>query len=253
MKALHKSILLTCFLFLLGCGETTVGESQPPTGAAATDQTPAETATDGRSSPADGGETLDSVASVTYVEGTHYQHLDNPVPTTVDDARIEVAEVFWYGCNHCYHFEPLISEWAANQPEDVAVVKSPAMWDRQGIMEKHARIYYTAKALGAEDTIDPAVFKALNVDGEQLRTDEAIAELFVDNGVDREAFERTFNSFGVTSAVRQAEARQRGYQVQGTPELVVDGTYRISATMAGSQEAMLKVADYLTAKIRDGN
>lgn len=247
MKSRQHLILLACFLFLFGCGESSMGEAKSATPEAASPSVAEVATASGDSQP---GASLDTVAPVDYVEGTHYLRLDNPVPTTVDKSKIEVMEVFWYGCSHCYHFEPLINAWAENQPDDVAVAKNPAMWDNQGIMERHARIYYSAKALGALDKISPAAFRALNVENRQLRTDEEVEALFVDNGVNREAFEKTFNSFGITSAVRQAEARQRGYGIQGTPELIVDGTYRITATMAGSQEAMLKIADYLADKVR---
>lgn len=244
IKPANRLFLLLCFVFALGCGESTSGSATPqaalPTQSAPTQPAPAENSTP---------PSVDDVAPVAYVEGTHYERLPQPVPTA-DKDRIEVAEVFWYGCSHCYDFEPLVAAWSASLPADVALVKNPAMWDNQGIMETHARIYYTAKVLGVEDKVSPAAFRALNIDRQPLRSEGDIARLFTDNGVALEDFERTFNSFGVTSSVRQAESRQRSYRVQGTPELVVNGTYRISARMAGSQGAMLKVADYLVAKIR---
>ena len=246
MIRVKNLLLLFCFFLAMGCGENSSGESQPQS---ASQPAPPAQERVAALSDDDGSRQLADVASVNYQEGTHYERLPKPVPT-VDPDRIEVTEVFWYGCGHCFDFEPLIEEWSADVADDVVVVKSPAMWDKQGIMEKHARIYYTARALDVLDKISPAAFRALNVERNPLRTDDAIAELFVENGVSREAFERTFNSFGVTSEVRKAEARQRAYQVKGTPEVIVDGTYRISTRMAGSHEAVLKVADFLIEKIR---
>ena len=248
----NKYLLLSSFLLAMGCGQQSSGDSQeqaqsqspaPNTATPQTQQLAALDKTDVTAPAAAASERA-------YVEGEHYERLDTPV-TTVDSSKIEVAEVFWYGCGHCYHFEPLISQWKSQVADDVVVVKSPAMWDKQGVMANHARIYYTAKALGVLDVINKAAFRALNEENNPLRTEESIARLFTDNGVAREDFERTFSSFGVTSAVRQAEARQRGYRVQGTPEIVVDGTYRISTRMAGSQQGMLDVADFLIEKIRE--
>lgn len=188
-------------------------------------------------------------SSANYEAGVHYEVLPQPV-ATVDSDKIEVAEVFWYGCGHCFSFESELRPWAESQPEDVVLVGSPAMWDNQGIMERHARIYYTAKALKVLDKVHEATFNAMHLEKKTLRSEGEIAELFVAQGVSKEDFERTFNSFGVTSAVKQAEARQRSYRIQGTPELIVNGKYRITARLAGSHQGMLDVADFLIEKER---
>lgn len=179
-----------------------------------------------------------------YVAGTHYQVLDKPVRTS-DPKRVEVTEVFWYGCSHCYDFEPTITAWQKTLPEDVAFVSSPAIW--HPTMELHARAYYTAKVLDVLDKMHPVIFEAMNIRKNKLANDKAIADLFVDHGVDREKFTKAFNSFGVNSAVKQAEARQRSYQIQGTPELIVNGKYRITAAMGGGHAGMMKIVDYLIA------
>ncbi len=255
MVRANKLVLSFCFVVAMGCGEQSSGEggqnaaatATPPAAPAKAEEQVAvlSDANKPASAPAD----LTSVAATSYVEGTHYERLPKPVPTS-DKNRIEIAEVFWYGCSHCYDFEPIINDWAKTLADDVVLVKSPAMWDNQGVMANHARIYYTAKALGVDAVISPAASKALNVDRLPLRSEDEIAKLFTDNGVAKADFDRIFKSFGVTSSVRQAESRQRSYRVQGTPEVIVDGTYRVSARMAGSQEATLKVADFLVDKIR---
>lgn len=182
-----------------------------------------------------------------YQAGVHYQVLDNPVRTANPD-KIEVTEVFWYGCGHCYHFEPLIKTWKQSLADDVNFVKSPAMWNKP--MELHARAFYAAQALGAEEQLNEPLFEALNVQRKRLATEAEIAELFTANGVDAEKFAKAFNSFGVTGQVRQADARARSYRITGTPELVVEGKYRISSKDAGGQPQMLEVANFLIEKVR---
>ena len=182
-----------------------------------------------------------------YREGEHYVALSQPVRTGNPD-KIEVTEVFWYGCGHCYTFEPLIRKWKANLSDDVEFVASPAMWNRN--METHARAFYTAKALGVLPKLHEPLFKALNIEKKRLLDADEISELFVAHGVDADQVAKTFDSFGVSSQVKQAAARARGYQITGTPELVVDGTYRVSARKAGSQAEMLRVVDYLITKRR---
>jgi thiol:disulfide interchange protein DsbA len=182
-----------------------------------------------------------------FVEGEHYD-LVTPVQRTRDPAKIEVVEFFWYGCSHCYNFEPMVTQWQKNQSEDVDFVPSPAAWNKA--MEIHAQAFYAAQALGVADTVHPALFAAMNVDRKRLANEDEIEQLFVANGVAAADFSKAFSSFGVTSQVRQAGARARGAQITGTPEMMVAGKYRISTRKAGSQANMLKIADFLVEKER---
>lgn len=188
-------------------------------------------------------------AADTYTAGKHYEVLETPVRTS-DPKRIEVAEVFWYGCSHCFTFEPMVSTWASQLPEDVNFIHSPAIWHKN--MELHARAYYTAKALKVLDPVHMTIFNAMNLKKNKLANKEAIGKIFVGQGVGLDKFNKAFDSFGVVSATKQADARQRSYGIKGTPEMVVNGKYRLSAKMAGSQQGMLKVADYLVALERNG-
>ena len=186
-------------------------------------------------------------AGDTYVEGENYDLITPPVRTANPD-KIEVAEFFWYGCGHCYTFEPMIAAWKKTLPEDVAFRGSPAMWNK--LMELHARAFYAAEVLGLLEQMNPVLFQAMNVDGKRLSSESEIQDLFVANGVDAEKFAKAFNSFGVTSQVNQASARAKAAQITGTPAIMVNGKYHVSTRKAGSQADMLKVADFLIAKER---
>jgi protein dithiol oxidoreductase (disulfide-forming) len=185
--------------------------------------------------------------AATYQAGVHYQVLKAPVPTS-DPSKIEVAEVFWYGCGHCFRFEPMVNQWSKKQGDDVNFVKSPAMWN--GLMETHARAFYAAKALGVLDKVHQPLFNALNLEKKRLADADALAGLFAQYGVAKADFNKAFKAFGVTSQVRLADANARGYKITGTPEMIVEGKYRISAKMAGGQAQMLDVVNYLVAKVR---
>ena len=187
------------------------------------------------------------VAAEEYVEGTHYE-LINPAVRTADAEKIEVAEFFWYGCGHCYTFEPVLTQWKKGLADDVDFRGSPAIWNAK--MEIHASAFYTAEVLGVLDTMHPIIFQAMNVDGKRLSSEGEIKELFTANGVAADDFDKAFNSFGVSSQVRQANSRARAAKITGTPALMVNGKYQISTRQAGSQAGMLKVADYLIAKER---
>lgn len=182
-----------------------------------------------------------------YVEGQHYVLLEQAVRTT-DPGKIEVAEVFAYSCPHCFDFEPLLHAWEKKQPADVYLSQTHAMWNPQ--MEPLVRGYYTSIALKVKDKTHMAIFTALHLEQKQIVTAEQWADFFAGYGVDKAKALSTYNSFGVTSQIKQAEARARSYKVTGTPEMVVDGKYRISARSAGGHAEMLKVVDFLVAKAR---
>ena len=182
-----------------------------------------------------------------YVEGEHYDLIAPPVRTANPD-KIEVVEFFWYGCHHCYTFEPVIGAWKKTLAADVEFHGSPAVWAPN--MKLHAQAFYAAEVLGVADTMNRVLFQAMNVDGKKLQSEADIQELFVANGVSAEAFAKAFGSFGVTSQVNQGDARARAAKISGTPSLMVDGKYRVSAAKAGSQADMLKVVDFLVEKER---
>ena len=186
-------------------------------------------------------------AAKTYVEGTDYDLISPPV-RAVDPGKIEVAEFFWYGCGHCYQFEPNLQAWEKTMPKDVSFRRIPAIWQER--MELHAKAFYTAEALGVLDTMNAVLFQAMNVDRKPLASEKEIAALFTAHGVSEADFTKAFNSFGVSSQVRQAIATAKSAQITGTPALVVNGKYHVSGSKAGSQANMLKVVDFLIEKER---
>lgn len=188
-------------------------------------------------------------AAEVYEEGKHYD-LITPAVRTADPDTIEVVEFFWYGCGHCYNFEPLIGQWKKTLGDDVEFRGSPAMW-RQNPMELHAKAYYTAEVLGVMDPMHTIIFQAMNVDKKRLTSESELEALFTANGVSAEDFNKALNSFGVSSQVRQADARAKAAKITGTPEMMVNGKYRISSRKAGTQADMLKVADFLIEKERN--
>jgi thiol:disulfide interchange protein DsbA len=182
----------------------------------------------------------------TYVAGTDYD-LISPAVRTGDPNKIEVAEFFWYGCSHCYSFEPILEAWEKTLPDDVSFRGIPAIWRPN--MELHARAYYTAEALGVLDTMHPVIFKVM-VDPKRLASQAEIAALFAANGVSEADFNKAFNSFGVNSQITQASATAKAAGLKGTPALMVNGKYYVSGSKAGSQADMLKVVDFLVEQER---
>lgn len=182
-----------------------------------------------------------------YEEGRHYVELDVPVRTASDNG-VEVAEVFWYGCPHCYSFKPLIESWVENAPDYVNYVNIPAALGAS--WEPHAKAFYAVQAMGELDKVHDAFFEALAGERRQLNSGEALADFVAEHGVDGEEFLKNYNSFGVNARMQQSQSKIRGARVTGTPTMIVAGKYRVTASMAGSHEAVLDVVDYLVEQER---
>lgn len=184
---------------------------------------------------------------VSFVEGEHYVVLDKPVPTR-DSSKVEVIEMFSYGCPHCYEFEPLVKKWASQQSSDIDFWTFPAVWNEP--MKLFAQAFYTAQELKVIEKIHHPLFTALVIEHKNIRNKIDLANFFVQHGVDEKDFNTAFNSIAVESLVKQAEAMVRSYKPAGAPEIIINGKYRIDRMRAGGQEEMLAVVDFLVNKER---
>ena len=182
-----------------------------------------------------------------YVEGRHYQILDNPTVTR-NPSKVEVVEVFWFGCNHCYALESYIQPWKKNLPNDVDFWKSHITWNAQA--ETHARLFYSAKALGIEEKAIPAAFTAIWRERRNLLGNSEVEYFFKGFGIEKERYLSVSNSFGVNNAVKQANNRMRQWTVTGVPTIIVNGKYKVSGTREIGTSKLLDVVDFLIEKER---
>jgi thiol:disulfide interchange protein DsbA len=185
-----------------------------------------------------------------FRQGAHYNLLPAAQGTSSSPGKIEVAEVFWYGCPHCFDLEPQIAEWAKRQPADVSFVKIPVTWQQPH--EIHARIFYTAEALGKLDQISPEVFRAFHLQGKQLLEENEIRAFFGQFGVSAEQFDSTWRSFGVDSAVKRAKELTQRYRVRSVPLLIVNGKYVTDGPEIRSHKEQLELVDELIQRERSG-
>ncbi len=188
-----------------------------------------------------------SAISAPFEEDVDYERLDQPQPTKSKN-KIEVIEFFWYGCPHCNNFDPYLQRWKKGLASDVEVVLIPAIFRPE--WEIHARAFYTAQVLKVLDKIHPAMFNAIHNRGVPMSNEAQIMQLFIDNGVSERNFKRIFNSFAVESKVRKAKTIHLNYGVRSVPNMIINGTYRTNAGLAGNNVNVLKVADYLISQER---
>jgi thiol:disulfide interchange protein DsbA len=177
-------------------------------------------------------------------EGIDFVALKPAQPTETGE-KIEVLEVFWYGCPHCWYLEPELKEWVATMPEGVAFRRMPATGPR---WEPHARGYYAAESLGKLDVFHEALFKAMQVEKRRIMTEDDLVKFAGGIGIDPEEFRAAYNSFYVETRVKKADEMGRRYGIDGVPAVIINGKFRTSPSQTGSQERMMEVLNALVAQ-----
>jgi thiol:disulfide interchange protein DsbA len=190
---------------------------------------------------------LPATAAVTLTEGTNYKVIQPAVPPSSPPGKVEVVEVFWYACGHCYLLEPKLENWARNgKAPYVEFVRQPATWNE--VLKTHARVFYTAELLGKLPQLHGDIFREINVKGNRLDNPESIEAFFVSRGVPKADFQKAFSSFAVESKLRRADDLNRRYRITGTPAVIVNGKYMTDVGMAGSEEKLFEVVNALAAR-----
>ncbi len=180
-----------------------------------------------------------------FDEGIEYRALEQKQATQSGE-KVEVLELFWYGCPHCYHLEPMLERWLANKPDYVEFRRLPAVLGRGWV--NHARAYFAAEILGVLDRLHIPFFRALNDQKQRLYDEESIADWFEAQGVDREEFLRAYKSFVVDMNMRRAKQYGERVGLDGVPSFIVNGKFLTSPSVAEGSERMFQVVDFLTAR-----
>lgn len=186
--------------------------------------------------------------------GVNYDPVVPAQPTNVAPGKVEVLEVFWLACPHCYDLEPFIRAWLKTKPAYIEFVRVPVMW--QAVHRAHARFYYTLESLGRPDLFQKAfdAIHQLTQRGEPPLVSASEDETFkmqqrfaVQNGVSADEFSKAFNSFTVNSELQRAEELTQRYAVQGVPFIVVNGKYTTDVAKAGGEAKLIELIGDLAA------
>jgi protein dithiol oxidoreductase (disulfide-forming) len=183
--------------------------------------------------------------------GKNYTPIVPAQPTSVGPGKVEVVEVFWYGCNHCYTLDPYLESWSKNKPAYVEFVRLPVMWGPAH--KSHARFYYTLLALGADKTLHTKAFDTIHRGGNPLLGNDEESSFKAQlafakaNGLDEKKFTETYRSMWVETKLRQAEELTKRYRVEGVPMMVVNGKYSADVGSAGGHSQLVSLLNDLSA------
>jgi thiol:disulfide interchange protein DsbA len=175
-----------------------------------------------------------------YKLGKDYQLIDNPLPVR-QDGMVEVSEIFWYGCNHCYSFESTINNWDANKPDYVKFSKMPVTWSQ--IHQLHASLYHTIEALKLGKGAHTAVFTTIHKENNFLASQKSVVKFLSKLGVEEEKSNQYLNSFAVKQKVSRGIQVSKQLRITSVPMIIVDGKYMIVSKP--SRQEMLEVLDYV--------
>jgi protein dithiol oxidoreductase (disulfide-forming) len=182
--------------------------------------------------------------------GVNYDPLVPAQPTSVAPGKVEVLEIMWLGCPHCYALEPFMRSWIKSKPSYVEFVRAPVIWGP--VHRAHAKLFYTLEALGRPDLIDKAFDYiqqqraplVAQSDAESFKLQQAWA---VQNGISADDFANAYNSFSVNSDLQRAEELTQRYRVQGVPLVVINGKYTTDVQKAGSAKNLIELITDLSA------
>jgi thiol:disulfide interchange protein DsbA len=203
-----------------------------------------------------------SAQAATWVAGKHYSVIPQAQRTNVAPGKVEVMEVFSYGCPACNSFRPTMKRLKASLPPNAQMVYLPASWNAAEAWPMFQRAYFTAASLGVAEKAHDAMFDAIWSTGElgisdpqtrrlktRLPTIEDAARFYQRvTGVKATEFVNTSKSFGVDLKMRQADGQITAMQVPSTPTLVVNGKYRINNENLTRDDDIIELVKYLVAR-----
>lgn len=181
-----------------------------------------------------------------FEDGVHYHTLSKALPVQTGD-KIEVLELFWYHCPHCFALEPILENWLEKLiPENAEYVRMPGIFRRSTIFD--ARVFFTLEALGIVDKMHADVYQEIHVRKNPFKELADLKSLLQKHGVSESDFAAAFQSFAVDTKTKHAQKMFERYQATGVPTVVVDGKYRATASTAGGQRQLMDLTNFLVAK-----
>ena len=190
---------------------------------------------------------LTSNAKSDFTEGVHYEKLGSPIEKLTDTNKLEIVELFWYGCPHCFEFEPHLKRWVNINKKKVNLVQVPAVFSKNWV--PHAKAFYSAQNIGHFNKLHKNLFRAIHIDREKIYTRSRLVKFASDIGIPKNEFEKSFVSFKTDLQVKKAIALTKSSGIRGVPAVIIEGQFVTSPRMAGSYDKLIDVIDYLTTKI----
>ncbi|MDG2253270.1 MAG: thiol:disulfide interchange protein DsbA/DsbL [Methylophilaceae bacterium] len=174
----------------------------------------------------------------------------NEVISTDSGNKIEVVELFWYGCIHCYTLDPYIDKWADTLPKDVVFKRIPAIPRKN--WSPGAKAYYALETLDLDHKLHEKLFEAIHKEKTLNPVDEKnLIKWIATNGkLDTAEVNSAFNSFSMNAKLSRSFKMFKSAGATGVPSIIIDGRYLTSSTMAGGEQNTIDLMNYIIDNIR---
>lgn len=247
------SILLATSTFGIACGSsstdtekqvaTTIKEVSKATDAIEIKTTP--------NSEAPKTEKALSISSTNFIEGKHYVKISPEMQTDAEAGKVEVIELMWLGCPHCYTLEPTMLKYKKNHPDFIEFKQLPAMLNPSWAAD--AKTFFLAEMLDptGEKELITQIFQAIHEQKRRLRSPDAVMRLFKQFGYTEQQVTDVLNSMALQTKLKRAQEVGNNSKANSVPVVIINGKYRTSVYMTGSEEKLLEVMKMLTEKERD--
>ncbi|WP_299872209.1 thiol:disulfide interchange protein DsbA/DsbL [uncultured Cocleimonas sp.] len=241
MKTIYKTSLLTTLslLFITACGSASSDAKKVEIKKVAAPATETVAAAKSESMP----ETKKVESQ--FEEGKHYVEIFPEMQTDAEPGKVEVIELMWLGCPHCYTLEPLMLEYKKNHPSYVEFKQVPAMLNPSWSAD--ANTFYIADLLdpkGEKDLVN-RIFQAIHDQKRRLRNPDAVNRFFVQQGFTEEQVNSVRNSMAFQAKLKRAQEISASSQAQSVPSVIINGKYRTSPYMAGGNDKVMEVLRFL--------
>ncbi len=279
MNAMHRTLIASALVALAACSQQPASApAAPAAGSPAPAAAPATPATAPANAPAPAA--AESTASVKtpptppaeesklekvsplaaagklpagkWIAGTNYRPLVPAQPTDAAPGKVEVLEVFWYACPHCYALEPFLAAWVKRKAPYIDFRRVPVTW--QPVHQSHARLFYALEALGKESALHSEIFEEMHVrknymfaQGNADETLSAQVAFVKAHGISAADFTNAYNSFTVQTDLSKADDLVHRYHVDGVPTVIINGKYVTDVNMAGNPANLISIIDDLAA------
>jgi thiol:disulfide interchange protein DsbA len=192
--------------------------------------------------------------------GAEYTTLKAPQPVQAEGKKVEVIEFFMYHCPACYALEPDMLAWVKKQGDNISFrrIHLPLTGEK----DPEAHMFLTLEAMKLEEQLHAKILSTWHVERRRLKSDDDNIDWAVKNGIDKEKFTATYNSFAVMTRLKNAGRVAGTYEVNSTPTMIVDGRFLTTPALVDASNpgiprpqlnaATLQVLDALVAQARAG-
>tara|TARA_B100000780_G_scaffold250805_1_gene197090 strand:- start:2959 stop:3588 length:630 start_codon:yes stop_codon:yes gene_type:complete len=190
-----------------------------------------------------------NAVSVEPQPGINFKNIDEIIATESGD-KIEVIELFWYGCIHCYTLDPYLDKWSDKLPKDVIFKRIPAIPRKN--WAPAAKAYYALETLDLDHKLHEKMFEAIHKEKILNPADpKALAKWIAVNGkLDMAEVNSAFNSFSMNAKLSRSFKMFKAAGATGVPSIIIDGRYLTSSTMAGGEQNTIDLMNYIIDNVR---